>query len=96
MNMQALGETIFDIFYLGGVLTLGILMLIRSKGWNQYRFFGLMAVILGAGDSFHLVPRCIALWGSGLEANAASLGIGKLITSITMQMFGGHYGQKTF
>jgi len=87
MNMQALGETIFDIFYLGGVLTLGILMLIRSKGWNQYRFFGLMAVILGAGDSFHLVPRCIALWGSGLEANAASLGIGKLITSITMTVF---------
>jgi hypothetical protein len=87
MNMQALGETIFDLFYLGGVITLGIIMLCRSKAWDQYRFFGLMAVILGAGDSFHLVPRCIALWGSGLEANATSLGIGKLITSITMTIF---------
>lgn len=84
---QAIGETIFDFFYLTGVITLGILMLVRSKKWDQYRFFGIMAVTLGAGDSFHLIPRCIALWGSGLAANAVSLGIGKLITSITMTLF---------
>ena len=29
--------------------------------------FGLMAVLLGAGDSFHLVPRSYALWTAGLE-----------------------------
>ena len=46
-----------------------------------------MAVLLGAGDSFHLIPRCIALWTSGLEANAAALGTGKFITSITMTIF---------
>lgn len=84
---QAIAETIFDFFYLTGVITLGIIMLVRSKKWDQYRFFGIMAVTLGAGDSFHLIPRCIALWGSGLEANAVSLGIGKLITSITMTIF---------
>jgi hypothetical protein len=84
---QALGETIFDFFYLTGVVTLGIIMLVRSKKWDQYRLFGLMAVILGAGDAFHLVPRCVALWGSGLEANAEALGIGKLITSLTMTVF---------
>lgn len=49
--------------------------------------FGLMAVLLGAGDSFHLVPRSYALWTTGLEANAAALGIGKLITSVTMTIF---------
>ena len=49
--------------------------------------FGLMAVLLGAGDSFHLVPRSYALWTAGLEANAAALGIGKLITSVTMTIF---------
>jgi hypothetical protein len=84
---QAMGETIFDFFYLTGVLTLGILMLIRSKKWDQYRLFGLMAVVLGAGDSFHLIPRCIALWQNDMAGNAASLGIGKLITSITMTAF---------
>lgn len=48
---------------------------------------GLMSALLGAGDAFHLVPRSYALWTSGLEANAAALGIGKLITSITMTLF---------
>lgn len=84
---QALGETLFDFFYLTGVISLGILMLVRAKKWDQYRLFGLMAVVLGAGDSFHLIPRCIALWQNDLPGNAASLGVGKLITSITMTFF---------
>lgn len=46
-----------------------------------------MAVLLGCGDAFHLIPRCYALWTTGLEANAAALGIGKLITSVTMTVF---------
>ena len=46
-----------------------------------------MALVLGCGDAFHLVPRAISLWTTGLEANAAALGIGKLITSITMTIF---------
>ena len=46
-----------------------------------------MAALLGAGDSFHLVPRSYALWTLGLESNAAALGIGKFITSITMTVF---------
>ena len=84
---QAIGETIFDAFYLLGVIALGIIMIIKSKKWDQYRWFGIMAVILGSGDSFHLIPRLIALWGTGIDANVVSLGIGKLITSITMTIF---------
>ena len=48
---------------------------------------GLMAALLGAGDAFHLVPRSYSLWTTGLEANAAALGVGKFITSITMTIF---------
>jgi hypothetical protein len=84
---QAIGETLFDLLYLSSVITFGIIMLVRSKGWDQYRLFGLMAVVLGAGDSFHLVPRCIALWENDMVGNAPALGIGKLITSITMTAF---------
>ena len=36
MNMQALGETIFDIFYLGGVITLGIIMILAKDGIHSY------------------------------------------------------------
>lgn len=46
-----------------------------------------MAVTLGAGDSFHLVPRALALCTTGLESYTAALGIGKLITSVTMTAF---------
>lgn len=83
---QAIGETIFDILYLGFALTTGLTMLIKGTQ-PLVKKAGLMAALLGAGDSFHLVPRSYALWTTGLEANAAALGMGKLITSITMTIF---------
>lgn len=85
--MQAIIETVFDTCYLIGVITLGIMMIIKSKGHKQYRLFGIMAVVLGLGDSFHLIPRAIALCTTGLENFTVALGIGKFITSITMTIF---------
>ena len=76
-KMQAIAETLFDIVYLISVVTIGILMIKGCKGNVQYKLFGIMAVTLGLGDAFHLVPRAIALcttqawqiilppWGSG-------------------------------
>lgn len=83
---QAIAETIFDILYLSFALVAGLTMLLRGKD-PLVKKAGLMAALLGAGDSFHLVPRAYALWTTGLEANAAALGIGKLITSVTMTIF---------
>ena len=85
--MQAIIETLFDAFYLVSVITIGILMIRNSKGNAQFRLFGLMAVVLGAGDSFHLVPRALALCTTGLESYTVALGLGKWITSITMTIF---------
>jgi hypothetical protein len=85
--MQAIFETLFDTIYLIGVIAIGIIMMKNAKGNKQTFMFGFMSVLLGLGDSFHLVPRAYALWTTGLEANAAALGIGKLITSITMTIF---------
>lgn len=85
--MRAIIETVFDIFYLVTVLTLGIRMIRGSKAGTQFRLFGLMAVVLGAGDSFHLVPRALALCTTGLESYAVPLGLGKWITSVTMTVF---------
>lgn len=83
---QTITETIFDIFYLGFALIAGLTMLTKGRT-PLVRKAGLMAALLGAGDSFHLVPRSYALWTTGLEANAAALGFGKFITSITMTIF---------
>ena len=85
--MQALIETLFDAVYLVSVITIGILMIRRSKGNKQFRLFGLMAVVLGAGDSFHLIPRALALCTTGLENYTVPLGLGKWITSVTMTIF---------
>ena len=59
--MQAIVETLFDAVYLISVITIGILMIRKSKGNRQFTMFGIMAVLLGSGDAFHLVPRAFAL-----------------------------------
>lgn len=85
--MQAVIETLFDTFYLIGVIALGLTMILKSKGNKQYKLFGIMAVVLGLGDSFHLVPRAVALCTTGLDHYTVALGTGKFITSITMTVF---------
>ena len=62
-------------------------MIRKSKGNRQFTMFGIMAVILGCGDAFHLVPRATALCTTGLENFTVQLGSGKWITSITMTIF---------
>ena len=83
--MQAIGETLFDALYLIFAFITGIVLLV--KGRSYVRLFGAMAVVLAAGDSFHLIPRCYALFTDGLAAHTALLGKGKFITSITMTLF---------
>ncbi len=86
-EMQAIVETTFDTVYLILVIAIGIRMIRQSRGEKQYYLFGVMAVVLGLGDAFHLVPRAVALCTTGLENFPAALGIGKFITSITMTIF---------
>lgn len=85
--MQAIMEPIFDFFYLTTVIIIGLIMIIKSKNKLYFRYFGIMAVTLGLGDAFHLVPRAIALLTTGFEDYALALGFGKLVTSITMTIF---------
>lgn len=85
--MQAIMETAFDAVYLVTVLTIGILMIRQPNTARQFRLFGWMAVVLGAGDAFHLVPRAWALCTTGLENYTFALGLGKAITSVTMTVF---------
>lgn len=88
--MQAIMEPIFEIPYLIGVVTLGILILRKAQGRKQFVLFGIMAILLGCGDAFHLIPRMWALFTAGdtsLPVFAPALGFGKLVTSITMTIF---------
>ena len=85
--MQAIGETSFDAVYLSLVITVGIMMILKCRGSREFLLFGIMAVVLGVGDSFHLIPCALALCTTGLESYTVYLGLGKLITSVTMTVF---------
>ena len=79
-------EAVFDSAYLIIALSAGVYIL--SKGADTLNLLaGGMALILAAGDAFHLVPRVGAvLTGDGFRFQKA-LGFGKLITSVTMTVF---------
>lgn len=85
--MQTIMESLFDVIYLSTVTFLGFQMFIGSKNNTLFKLFGIMTILLGFGDAFHLVPRMISLWDKGPETYAFSLGLGKLITSVTMTVF---------
>lgn len=83
--MPALPESIFDICYLIFAIVSGVLLLKNAKGKKDIRVFGIMTLLLGCGDAFHLIPRVLSYWTQGDYTSA--LGIGKLVTSVTMTLF---------
>ena len=78
-------EAIFEIAYLIFAIGSGLWLLARSKTLET-RLTGLSALVLGFGDAFHLIPRVMAAFDPARELTAA-LGVGKLVTSITMTVF---------
>ena len=83
--MPALPESIFDICYLVFAIISGIMLVKKAEGKRDIFLMGVASLVLGCGDAFHLVPRVLAYWFTGDYTFA--LGIGKLITSITMTIF---------
>lgn len=83
--MPALPESIFDISYLLFAVISGIMLLKNARGKKEVMLFGIMTLLLGCGDAFHLIPRVLNYWVPG--DYTAALGIGKLVTSITMTLF---------
>lgn len=93
------GESSFDILYLLFAIVSGCVILKRAKGKTE-RYMGIAALVLGCGDAFHLVPRVLNYF---TDADlTAALGIGKLVTSVTMTVFyvllydvwAGYYGEE--
>jgi len=78
------GESTFDILYLLFAILTGIIILIRHRDRKDV-LMGTAALMLGIGDSFHLVPRVLNYF---IDRDFTwYLGFGKLVTSITMTVF---------
>lgn len=82
-------EVVFDVAYLISVIFLSGLIVRKGieKKQQAIIIFGIMGLLLGFGDSFHLIPRIIAQLTTGMDDYALYLGVGKLITGITMTIF---------
>ena len=78
------GESAFDIVYLLFAITAGIYILCRRRD-RIGKLMGFATLILGCGDAFHLVPRVLNYF---IDADLTVwLGVGKLVTSVTMTVF---------
>lgn len=83
---MAIFESLFDVLYLSLVIALGFRLVLEGK--KEAKLFGLMAILLGLGDSFHLIPRVVShLSTLGFEGHSWALSWGQFITSITMTIF---------
>lgn len=82
--MKMIGESLFDIAYLIFAIGMGLWIIIRKKNKKQL-YMGAAALLLGLGDAFHLIPRVLDYFVEG--DLSFYLGMGKLITSVTMTLF---------
>lgn len=81
-----IGESVFCIGYLLFDLIAGIIFL--ANGFSQlFLLYGIMTLLLGFGDAFHLVPRVIKHIKGESERVKWWMDFGLAVTSITMTVF---------
>ena len=89
--MRAYMESGFYVIYLALMIGIGCRLTLGAKKNKADLLFGAACLLLGCGDAFHLIPRAVGLFTGTLDAPgkelALWLGVGKLITSITMPAF---------
>ena len=81
-----IGESVFCVGYLIFDLIAGIIFL--TKGSEQlFLLYGIMTLLLGFGDAFHLVPRVIKHIKGESDRVKWWMDFGLAVTSITMTVF---------
>lgn len=80
-------EGIFNLLYLSTALALAALLFFTAAGNPLRMVAGVMALVLAAGDAFHLLPRIAVILKGREEELQRALGRGKQVTSITMTIF---------
>ena len=86
-RMPQIGEAVFCIAYLVFDLIAAIVFLSNAGGSQILGLFGVLTLVLGGGDAFHLVPRIIkAFHGDSPKVEWWS-GLGLMVSSITMTVF---------
>lgn len=85
MGMR-IGESVFCLGYLLFDLIAGILFLINGSE-HLFLLYGVMTLLLGFGDAFHLVPRVVKHVKGDSERVRWWMELGLAITSVTMTVY---------
>lgn len=85
MGMR-IGESVFSIGYLLFDLIAGILFLV-NRSVHLFLLYGIMTLLLGFGDAFHLVPRVIKNIKGESPKVTWWMNLGLAVTSVTMTVF---------
>lgn len=86
-RMPQLGEAIFCIAYLAFDLIAAVIFFANAGNGRAILLFGVLTVVLGGGDAFHLVPRIIKAFRGDSPKTEWWSGLGLLISSVTMTVF---------
>lgn len=81
-----IGESVFCIGYLLFDLIAGIIFLANSSD-RLFLLYGIMTLLLGFGDAFHLVPRVVKHLKGESERVRWWMNFGLAVTSVTMTVF---------
>lgn len=82
-----IAESAFDICYLLFDLAAAVTFFSLAHGRTVFVLYGVLALVLGGGDAFHLVPR-VQMHLRGVRPNTtARLGLGTAVASVTMTVF---------
>ena len=81
-----IGESVFCIGYLLFDLIAGIIFLANSSDC-LFLLYGIMTLLLGFGDAFHLVPRVVKHLKGESERVRWWMNFGLAVTSVTMTVF---------
>lgn len=81
-----IGESVFCIGYLVFDLIAGIVFLVNGSE-QLFLLYGIMTLLLGFGDAFHLVPRVIKHIKGESERVKWWMNFGLAVTSVTMTVF---------
>lgn len=86
-HMPQIGEAVFCIAYLVFDLTATILFFVNADGSRARLLFGVLTLVLGGGDAFHLVPRIVKAFYGDLPKVEWWSGLGLMVSSITMTVY---------
>ncbi len=86
-RMPQIGEAVFCIAYLAFDLIAAVVFFANANGSQALFLFGILTLVLGGGDAFHLVPRILTAFRGSFPGEEWWSGLGLMVSSITMTVF---------